>query len=174
MAEYKLLITGPMGAGKTTAVAAISEVPPVVTDVQNNDTSVAKDRTTVGLDFGELTLENGDTLRIFGTPGQARFAFMWDILAKGAIGLIILTDNSTADPGADLELYLENFSELIARTACVIGVGRSDTHPTPSIDALAIVAQAKGVICPILPVDARERDQVLMLLDLLLAQLESK
>ena len=174
MAEYKLLITGPVGAGKTTAVAAISEVAPVVTDVQNNDATVGKDRTTVGLDFGELTLENGDTLRIFGTPGQARFDFMWDILAKGAIGLIILTDNSTLDPVADLELYLESFSVLIARTACVIGVGRSETHPVPSIDALSIAAQAKGVVCPILPIDARERDQVLMLVDLLLTQLESK
>lgn len=174
MAEYKLVITGPMGAGKTTAVAAISEAPPIVTDVRNNDATVVKDRTTVGLDFGELRLENGDTLRIFGTPGQDRFDFMWDILAKGAIGLIILTDNSTRDPVADLKLYLESFADLIARTACVIGVGRSQSHPVPSIDDLAIAAQNLGVVCPILPVDARARDQVLMLVDLLLTQLESK
>ncbi len=174
MAEYKLLITGPMGAGKTTAIAAISDVPPIVTDVQNNDTSVAKDRTTVGMDFGELALENGDTLRIYGTPGQERFDFMWEILAKGAIGLIVLTDNSTPDPVADLQLYLESFSTLIARTACVIGVGRSESHPAPSIDELSIAAQAKGVVCPIVPVDARERDQVLLLVDLLLTQLESR
>ena len=65
MNEYKILFTGTMGAGKTTAIGAVSETPPIVTDVQNNDDSNAKERTTVGLDFGELTLPNGDRLRLF-------------------------------------------------------------------------------------------------------------
>ena len=85
MNEYKILITGTMGAGKTTAIAAISEVPPIMTDVQNNDTSNSKLTTTVGLDYGELSLDGGDKLRIYGTPGQERFAFMWKVLAKGAL-----------------------------------------------------------------------------------------
>lgn len=67
MNEYKILVTGTMGAGKTTAIAAISEVPPIMTDVQNNDTSNAKLTTTVGSDYGELTLDGGDKLRIYGT-----------------------------------------------------------------------------------------------------------
>ena len=81
MTEYKLLFTGPMGAGKTTAIAAVSEVAPVITDVQNTDQSVLKERTTVGLDFGLLSLDNGDRIRLFGTPGQMRFDFLWKILA---------------------------------------------------------------------------------------------
>lgn len=94
MTEYKILFTGTMGAGKTTAIAAISEMSPVMTDVLNSDASVAKARTTVGLDFGVLTLDSGDRVRLFGTPGQTRFDFLWKILAKNALGLIILTDNS--------------------------------------------------------------------------------
>jgi signal recognition particle receptor subunit beta len=70
MREYKIVFTGTMGAGKTTAIAAISETPPVVTDVANNDASLAKAKTTVGLDFGQLTLDTGDRLRLFGTPGR--------------------------------------------------------------------------------------------------------
>ena len=58
MNEYKLLFTGTMGAGKTTAIGAVSETPPVITDVTNNDASHAKARTTVGLDFGEFTLDS--------------------------------------------------------------------------------------------------------------------
>ena len=104
MNEYKILFTGAMGAGKTTAISAVSETPPVVTDVHNSDLSVAKARTTVGLDFGQFTLDNGDRIRLFGTPGQTRFDFLWKILSKNALGIIILTDNSSRDPLADLSI----------------------------------------------------------------------
>src|SRR4051794_26290492 len=129
MTEYKILLTGTTGAGKTTAIAAISETPPVRTDVRNNDPTFAKATTTVGLDYGELTLDNGDKLRLYGTPGQERFRFMWDILAKGALGLVVLIDNTRPDPLADLAVYLKGFSGLIHEAACVVGVGRMDTHP---------------------------------------------
>jgi uncharacterized protein len=174
MNEHKILFTGSMGAGKTTAINAISEIPTVNTDVSNSDVSVDKPFTTVGLDFGELTLANGDKLRLFGTPGQVRFAFMWEILARGAIGVVVLIDNRSKDPAADLAMYLTHFRETILNTACVIGVGRTDTHPLPSIDTLAATAHSLGVLCPIFPVDVRDRAQVLMLMDLLVTQLENK
>ena len=111
MNEYKILFTGTMGAGKTTAIGAVSETPPIVTDVVNNDQSHTKERTTVGLDFGQFTLDNGDRIRMFGTPGQSRFDFLWKILSKNALGMIILTDNSRPDPLGDLRVYLEGFAD---------------------------------------------------------------
>jgi signal recognition particle receptor subunit beta len=174
MNEFKLLFTGTMGAGKTTAIAAVSEITPITTDVHNNDASVAKERTTVGMDYGEITLENGDKLRLYGTPGQQRFAFMWGILAKGALGIVILIDNARSDPIADLSIYLANFSELIATAACVVGVGRTEHHPEPSLDTFAAHLESAGVLCPLVPVDVRDSAQVLMLIDLLLTQLESR
>jgi uncharacterized protein len=174
MNEYKLLLTGTMGAGKTTAIGAVSEIAPVVTDVQNNDESVAKARTTVGLDYGELTLDNGDKVRLYGTPGQQRFAFMWKVLANGALGLIILIDNSRPDPLADLDVYTQNFAELIASAGCVVGVGRMEAHPVPDLDAYAERLESSGVLCPVMPVDVRKREDVVMMMDLLLTQLESK
>ena len=173
MNEYKILFTGTMGAGKTTAIAAISEIPPVRTDVRNTDLSVAKESTTVGLDYGELTLDNGEKLRLYGTPGQARFEFMWQILSKGALGLVILIDNSRPNPLADLEMYLEGFSSLIARTACVVAIGRMESHPQPDLDAFAQRMAARKVLCPVLPANVTDRQQVLQILDLLLVQLES-
>ena len=110
-----------MGAGKTTAIGAVSETAPIVTDVLNNDTSHAKERTTVGLDFGQLTLENGDRLRLFGTPGQLRFDFLWKILSQNAIGMILLTDNSRPDPLADLRVYLQGFAKELSGMA-LLGV----------------------------------------------------
>lgn len=173
MKEYKILFTGTMGAGKTTAIAAISEVAPIVTDVLNTDTSVAKERTTVGLDYGLLTLENGDRIRLFGTPGQQRFDFLWKILANKALGLIILTDNSRPDPLADLGMFLDGLADALATMPCAIGVGRLDSHPEPSLDRYADLLEARGMVLPIIPVDVRRRDDVTLLIDTLLAQLEA-
>lgn len=173
MIEYKLVFTGTTGAGKTTAISAISEIAPISTDVANSDTGFQKSHTTVGLDFGQITLANGDRLRLFGTPGQSRFDFMWKILVKDAFGLIILIDNSRPDPLADLDLYLKGFSEEINNTPCVIGVGRSEFNATPSLDDFAERLCEYKLTLPILPVDVRRADDVIMLIEVLMAQAES-
>lgn len=172
MKEYKILFTGTMGAGKTTAIAAISDIEPISTDVQNNDPSLDKSHTTVGLDYGEVALGPDERLRLYGTPGQARFAFMWSILARGALGLVILIDNSRPDPLGDLRVYLKGFADCIGTTACVVGVGRLVGHPSPGLDDYAALLAQAGHTCPVVEVDVREAGQVRMLLDLLLLQLE--
>lgn len=173
MKEYKIVFSGTAGAGKTTAIAAISEVEVVATDVANTDATLQKATTTVGLDFGLITVEGGSRVRLFGTPGQARFDFMWRILATDALGVVLLIDNSRPDPLADLEVYLAGFAEAIARVPCVIGVGRHETHPEPGIDAFAQRLEQRGLVLPVLPVDVRRRDDVLLLIDTLIAQAES-
>lgn len=172
--EYKILFTGVAGAGKTTAIAAVSEIPPMSTDVRNNDASLGKDTTTVGLDYGELTLDGGDKLRLYGTPGQVRFDFMWSILARGALGLVILIDNRRPDPLADLDMYLKGFAQLIAQRACVVAIGRTETHPSPDIEQFALRLESHGIMCPVLPTDVRDTTQVVQLLELLMLQLEAK
>lgn len=173
MNEYKILFTGTMGAGKSTAINALSETATVSTDVHNSDTSVDKERTTVGLDFGQFTLDNGDRVRLFGTPGQARFDFLWKILSKGSLGLVILADNSRPDPLADISVYLDGFREELGILPCTIGVGRLDTHPSPSLDDYADLLAEKSHIFPIIGVDVRRKDDVVLLIDTLLAQLEA-
>lgn len=173
MKEYKLLITGTMGAGKTTAIRSISDTAPIVTDVVNHDKSVDKARTTVGLDYGMLALDNGDRIRLFGTPGQARFDFLWQILAKNALGLVILIDNSRPDPLADLTMFLDGFATHLETLPCVIGVGRTETHPATTLDHYADLLEARGMVFPILPVDVRQRADVVSLIDTLLGQIEA-
>lgn len=173
MKEYKILFSGTAGAGKTTAIAAISETGIVSTDVANNDASLRKAMTTVGLDYGSITLPSGDRIRLFGTPGQSRFDFMWGILAKEALGLVILIDNSRPDPLADLAVYLDGFAAQLALMPCVIGVGRCETHPEPGIDAFADALHSRGLVRPVIPADVRKRDDVVMLIDILLSQVEA-
>ncbi len=173
MRDFKLVFTGPMGVGKTTAIAAISETAPIATEVANADASVAKATTTVGLDFGQVTLDNGDRLRLYGTPGQARFDFMWKILVRDALGLAILIDNSRPDPLADLAAYLDGFAGALQKMPCTIGVTRLPTHPAPTLDDCAGALAARGLVLPVLAMDPRRKDEVVALIETLLMQIEA-
>jgi uncharacterized protein len=172
MKEHKLVFTGTMGAGKTTAIAAISDAPPISTDVVNTDASIDKPTTTVGFDFGQLTLANGDRLRLFGTPGQSRFDFMWRILMENALGLVILIDNARPDPLADLDMYLGGFADALKTLPCVVGVGRTEQHASPGLDDFAQRLGERGLVLPVLAVDVRRRDDVIMLVEAVLLQQE--
>lgn len=173
MKEYKLVFSGTTGAGKTTAINVISDTKTIRTDVENTDTTLQKSHTTVGMDFGQVNLPNGDRLRLFGTPGQSRFDFMWKVLVKDAFGLIILIDNSSPDPLADLGLYLEGFNAELEHIPCVIGIGRSETAPSPSLDDFSTRLEESGLTIPVLAVDVRQESDVFMLLDIIMAQVEA-
>jgi signal recognition particle receptor subunit beta len=172
--EFKIVFTGPMGAGKTTAIAAISEVEPVRTEVENTDrVAHAKESTTVGFDFGRITLADGSVVRLYGTPGQMRYRFMWDILGRGAAGVIVLLD--AGEPGAlvQLDVFVDAFIPHVAHGALVVGVGRTDAPNTPSTDAFAARLDARGIVAPVLSVDVRKQGDVMMLVRTLVCILGS-
>jgi signal recognition particle receptor subunit beta len=174
MIEHKIIFTGSVGAGKTTAIQSISEIPPVCTDVLSSDLTIGKDMTTVGLDYGEISLGEMERLRLYGTPGQERFAFMWKILAQGALGVVILVDHTRPDPLLDLALYLDHFKTLIRETACVVVISKMDESHSPLLEDFAEFMRQKQMICPVIPADVRDRGQVLWILDLLLVQMETR
>lgn len=171
---HKIVFTGPPGAGKTTAIAMLSDVPPVVTDVRNTDATLDKSHTTVGLDFGQVDLGDGQCVRLFGTPGQLRFEFMWQIIATDALGLVILIDNSQPDPLDDLATYLDAYRDLLPTMNCAIGIGRTAESPLPTIDQFADLLAEHGLAFPVLAVDVRRREDVLMLVDSVLIQAETR
>jgi uncharacterized protein len=172
-AELKIVFTGPMGAGKTTAIAAVSDFPPVSTEMHNNDQdSFAKDSTTVALDLGQVRFEDGTVVRLYGTPGQERFSFMWEIIGRGAIGVILLLDGSSPTVLADLRTYVEAFRRIAPRQPFVIGVGRTRAEDSGQIEACASALEAMHFSAPIFSVDVRQREDVLLLLETLLATLE--
>ncbi|MGZ8245518.1 GTP-binding protein [Methylomagnum sp.] len=172
--QPKLVFTGSVGAGKTTAISAISEVPPVTTDVRASEAEVAarKSTTTVAMDYGLLTLANGVKLHLYGTPGQRRFDFMCHILTKGALGLIILLDNTHPDPMGELDYYLNLNAAFLRTSAAVVGVTHCDMKARPSIQDYYDGLAERGDPWPVVHVDARDAGDVSILIRTLLAQLE--
>ena len=83
-------------------------------------------------------------------------------------------DNSRPDPLADLGAYLNSFAELIARAGCVIAVGRTESHPHPSLDHYGDFVASKGITTPVIPADVRNPDEVINIVELLLMQFEAK
>ena len=154
--------------------ATISEITVLSTERGITDeTRSRKAETTVAMDFGRITIDRDLVLYLFGTPGQGRFDFLWKILVKNSLGIIILSDNSRLDPIGDLAMYLDGFADELDTIPCAIGVGRMDSNPEPSLDAYIDALSARNRIIPVLPVDVRRREDVLLLVDTLLAQIEA-
>lgn len=171
--EHKIIFTGPVGAGKTTAIGAISDIDVVKTEAGATDeTALRKANTTVAMDYGVIHLDGGGKVHLYGTPGQERFSFMWDILTVGGIGLVLLIDNAREDPLADLELYLKAFKKFIDKNAVVIGVTRMDLSPRPGLYTFHTKLAELDVKAPVFEVDARSRDDIKLMLQALLSVLD--
>ncbi|WP_201598083.1 GTP-binding protein [Psychrobacter fulvigenes] len=172
MQRLKIVFSGPMGAGKTQAIASLSDIPVVSTEVQNTDLDAhTKALTTVGMDYGELTFDDATGIGLYGTPGQERFDFIWPILAQGALGVIILIDHSAADPVQDMATYLDKFDKIY-QGRIIVGVSQIDKKPEREFDIYREWLRENNRIIPIFPVDMRKKDDVLLLVETIITALE--
>jgi signal recognition particle receptor subunit beta len=159
----KIIIAGGFGAGKTTTVGTISEIAPLTTEMEMTSVGVGVDdpgtrsektTTTVAMDFGCVTIDRSLKLYLFGTPGQARFGFMWDDLAQGALGALVVVDQCRLD---DCYPSIDFFEH--ARLPFVVAVNAFDGRRADDLDdirwALAIDQQV-----PLIQFDARDRSSV--------------
>lgn len=170
--SVKIVVTGPFGAGKTSLIETISEVAVLSTerDVSGADREI-KRKTTVAMDFGRMAIDPELVLYLFGTPGQKRFDFMWQILAEGMLGFVVLVDAQRDDSIAEAEEILAFFRD-IAEVPYVVGLNKSagitDEDVESVRDRLGVPAGVRVVPC-----DALDKESVKhLLVELLLAVLD--
>jgi hypothetical protein len=169
----KIVVTGPFAAGKTTLIRTISEITVLSTEKAVSDVELSrKTDTTVAMDFGRITIDRDLVLYLFGTPGQDRFDFMWEILSEGMLGYVLLVDAARPESLSEAASILEAFRAM-AHVPFVVGYNRAD-----ALDE-ADEGRIRGVLdldaaTPIVPCDVTDRESVKgVLLALLYAVVDS-
>lgn len=173
MQSVKVVVTGPFNAGKTTFIKAVSEITVLSTERQVSDVSgEGGGETTVAMDFGRITVSDDVVLYLFGTPGQARFSFMWETLSEGMLGFVLLVDATEPQTFADAKEMIGFFTEM-SDVPFVVAANKVDADDTDTIRAVRTELALDDRV-PLLPVDARQKDSVkAVLLGLLYEILES-
>ena len=168
MQTVKMVVTGPFSAGKTEFIRSVSEIDVVSTErkISTTQEKSVKESTTVAMDFGRITVDDDLVLYLFGTPGQRRFDFMWEILSEGMLGFVVMVDSTRPETFREARSILETF-RAYAPTPYVVAANKQDKQDAWEIDdmrhALRLDSKVKMISCI-----ATDRDSVkAILLELL-------
>ena len=172
MQAVKMVVTGPFSAGKTQFISAVSEIDVVSTERRiTSAAEMVKETTTVAMDFGRITVGPDLVLYLFGTPGQRRFDFMWEILSEGMLGFIVMIDSTRPETFREAKRILETF-EAYAATPYVVAANKQDDADAWEPDDLRIILSLRQDV-KVLPCVALDKESVKnVLLELLYSVLE--
>ena len=159
MQSVKVVITGPFNAGKTSLIKAVSEITVLSTERQVSDSSREGDgETTVAMDFGRITVSDDVVLYLFGTPGQARFSFMWETLSEGMLGFILLVDAKDPTTFDDAKSMISFFTSM-SDVPFVVAANKVADADADVLRQVRVDLDLPESV-PLLAVDARSRDSV--------------
>ena len=174
MQTVKMVITGPFSSGKTQFIQSVSEIDVVSTDKKiSEDSAEAAEKadTTVAMDFGRITVDDDLVLYLFGTPGQRRFDFMWEILAEGMLGFVVMVDSAKPETFREAKSILETF-RAYAPTPYVVAANKQDHPDAWAPEDLRIALRIEENV-KLLPCVAKDKESVkTVLLELLYSILE--
>lgn len=175
MQTVKIVVTGPFNAGKTQFIQSVSEIEVVATERKiSSEAEKVKNTTTVAMDFGRITVDDDLVLYLFGTPGQKRFDFMWEILSEGMLGFVVMVDSTRPETFREARTILETF-KAYAPTPYVVAANKQDAKDAWDLDDIRVALRLDPKV-KLLPCVARNKEKVKsVLLELLygiLAEME--
>jgi uncharacterized protein len=176
MQTVKMVVTGPFNAGKTAFIKSVSEIDVVATERKiSAENEKVKETTTVAMDFGRITVDDDLVLYLFGTPGQKRFDFMWEILSEGMLGFIVMVDSTRPETFREARSILQTF-RAYAPTPYVVAANKQDMPDAWELDDMRLALRLEPKV-KLLPCVAQKKDTVkAVLLELLysiLAEMEN-
>lgn len=170
--DVKILFIGRTGVGKTSAINAVSQSKVIATDVaMTAGYSEQKTTTTVGLDYGEFTVEDFDQnylMRLYGVPGQERFGYSWEILQKGCSGIILLLDATHKSMIDDIIYYTRVLRKQPFETPMIIAIMKHDLLEPLQKNKLQVLIGQTGSNFPMQWIDARDSKMIANVLNSLL------
>ena len=168
----KIVVTGPFNSGKTELIRSVSEIDVVSTEKKvSSEREMVKESTTVAMDFGRITVDDDLVLFLFGTPGQKRFDFMWEILSEGMLGFIVMIDSTRPETFKEARSILETF-RAYAPTPYLVAANKQDLPEAWEVDDIRLALRLDPGI-KILPCSAKKKSSVkTILLELLYGILE--
>jgi uncharacterized protein len=177
MQTVKMVVTGPFNAGKTEFIQSVSEIDVVSTERKiSSEAERVKTATTVAMDFGRITVDENLVLYLFGTPGQRRFDFMWEILSEGMLGFIVMVDSTRPETFREARNILETF-RAYAPTPYVVAANKQDKDEAWDLDDMRVALRLDPKV-KLLPCVATNKETVknvlLELLYSILAEMDEK
>jgi len=168
----KIVVTGPFNSGKTELIRSVSEIDVVSTEKKiTSDVEKVKESTTVAMDFGRITVDDDLILFLFGTPGQKRFDFMWEILSEGMLGFIVMVDSTRPETFKEARSILETF-HAYAPTPYIVAANKQDMTDAWEVEDIRLALRLDPSV-KILPCIAKKKSSVkTVLLELLYAILD--
>ena len=175
--EFKIIVAGNLGSGKSTSIREISQVPVIGTETKPSEANSLqqKETTTTAMEYGVAWIEN-KKIHLYGTPGQRRFDFMTDILCKGASGMVLMINNGCQNPLQEIDYYLNKHNDFLLQHPAIIAITHyDDMNTSTTLSDYHRYIFEQGFSCPVIRVDARKKIEVeKLLLQLLLQIIQAK
>lgn len=169
----KVAFIGSVGSGKTTMIETLSGIQVLKSDVESS-TDIGKDFTTVGIDFGQITIDENVTLGLYGVPGQRKFSFIWDFVKEGLWATVVLVKNGDINSIKELT-YLMEYFEIGQGKPCVVAITHvDDGDETETLRTINEMFKTLGFNIPVYSIDSRLSNSAYLIMKTLISIEESQ
>ena len=160
----KLAIVGEVGSGKTKLINTLSEISPLETEAEST-IDIGKKYTTVGIDYGRISLTDDTALGLYGVPGQERYSFLWEFVNTNLWGLLVLIKYGESPDYDNLDKLINFFTPNANNIPCVIGITHADGADSAALgQEVAAILEHHKISAPVLNIDPRDENSAIAVL----------